>query len=493
MLIFAGCADGPDRDIEHRLFVSHPALDMVERDETQIIASPTEHTFTWTSADPTVASVSSTGLVKAIKDGVSIITVVSSGGLRREIPVNVTPYVELTGFDVAFINERGLTQIITTDLNIPFGRDLQLFCLPIPRNYNERIPFEFSWNSSDESIVRVSDRGILTPMNFGEAEITVSFPGRTSIVDKVFTIEILENPITKIEAPATMQIGLHQASVSVITELLPLNYNVKDASLKWESLDPSKVEIIHETNGGLRPIGTGTTTVRVSLNADPDVFTDIEISVFTMNFNAFTAAGTAGPTCVREPINLVKDQEITIAHLTQQQIARAYNRDFMSYNPDTEKLVFTGPTGTYDIFYTAAHSYIFVCIWTGAAGQAPNFYWILGNEFSATPDITIPSANWTTNNIQGLGFMNNLGDGKYQASLNMKRSGSVVQVRTTRGWTQHQIVTLIGPDAGNFEHDFATGGDQIFCRREPGYYRFIFDLPAMTLHIERIADPYAFN
>ena len=93
LLMFVGCTKGPDRDIKYILFVNHPSLDMIEGDEIQITASPTEQTFNWESLDTDVATVSSTGLVRAINDGVTIIIVTSSGGLSRTIPVNVVKFV----------------------------------------------------------------------------------------------------------------------------------------------------------------------------------------------------------------------------------------------------------------------------------------------------------------------------------------------------------------------------------------------------------------
>ena len=90
LLMLAGCSKGPDRNIEYKIYVTHPQLKMIVGEEVQITASPTEQTFTWESTNPAVASVSATGLVRAIGDGICMINITSSGGLKRAIPVEVT-------------------------------------------------------------------------------------------------------------------------------------------------------------------------------------------------------------------------------------------------------------------------------------------------------------------------------------------------------------------------------------------------------------------
>ena len=90
--MFTGCAQGPDREIEYKLYVTHSELNMIVGEKVQITASPTSQTFTWESTDPAVASVTSTGLVTALQDGVCFINVTSSGGLFRAIPVDVVAH-----------------------------------------------------------------------------------------------------------------------------------------------------------------------------------------------------------------------------------------------------------------------------------------------------------------------------------------------------------------------------------------------------------------
>jgi len=246
------------------------------------------------------------------------------------------------------------------------------------------------------------------------------------------------------------------------------------------------------SDGELTGLSEGTATVKVWWETDPTVYTEIEVEVLphqTIYMRQLTAGGTAGPATVRGLVNFVDGEEIKISHLSQEQIAKSYNRDFMSYDPVTETLLFTGPTGEYDVFYTEEFNYFFICKYNATY---PETYWVTGTRITMNPDANMPRQDWNLNNIQSLGYMKNLGDGRYQVSLNMVTSGTsraVVQIRIGRpNWQTNREPTLIGPAASDFYHDFATGGDQIFCN-VPGYYRYIYNDNDNTLHIELIPNP----
>lgn len=89
LLTLTACSEGPVRDIEYTIYTTHSSLQMIEGEEIQITASPTTQTFTWKSTDTKVATVSSSGLVRAISDGACFIDITSSEGLKRSIPVDV--------------------------------------------------------------------------------------------------------------------------------------------------------------------------------------------------------------------------------------------------------------------------------------------------------------------------------------------------------------------------------------------------------------------
>jgi len=92
LLILAGCAKGPDRNIEKRIFVDRQTLDLYVGDEFQLTASPTNTTFFWESLDHTVATVSQAGVVHAagVGDTYIMVSMDDENAVVRQIPVDVS-------------------------------------------------------------------------------------------------------------------------------------------------------------------------------------------------------------------------------------------------------------------------------------------------------------------------------------------------------------------------------------------------------------------
>jgi uncharacterized protein YjdB len=271
LLIFAACGgEGPERDVEYTIYSTHSTIELIEGEEFQVTASPTTQTFTWETTNAAVATVSSTGLVRAIGDGTCFINITSSEGLKRSIPVDVEKLLLLEGIEVFYkANLASVDQI-----PLLMGKTSELAANAIPSNYNEKILFNIIWESSDENIVTIDESGIITPVYYGNAEITVSVVDKPS-VKKVIPVEVLENPITAIQVESKLILTLNNTH-TVTPVLLPLDYGVKDPSLVWRSSDESIVKV---TDGEIEPVGIGSAVVTVSLNSNPSVNAEIAIIV----------------------------------------------------------------------------------------------------------------------------------------------------------------------------------------------------------------------
>jgi len=463
LMILASCRKGPDRDIEKKIYVTHSSLNLIEGDEIQITASPTDQTFSWQSVNPDIVTVSQTGLVNAIKDGISGINITSSGGLQRTIPVNVAKYIPLDGIDVF---EPG-TVTVTTSLSVKISETSTVEAAPTPKNYNERVPFKIIWESSDESIVKIDAvSGLITPVDLGEAEIMVSVVDKPS-VKKVIPIEIIENPITDIQVPESLDLMLKR-NFTVTPELLPANYGMKDPSLVWKSSDESIVQV---NNGELIPVGLGEVTISVSLNSNPNVKSEIVISVAHLALQRFTSAGS---NLLQTRAYLVNDEEITTIGIDRSTFGTAYNRDFMSYDTGTGNITFIGETGEWDVYYSSMYNYFWVA---RMSDVAPACYWIVGAGFACPPvwHSDFNSGGWSTSNMRQMAYMRSIGDGKYQATIYIGVGGFDFCVYANRAWGgQIYEPTLTGPP-GIILHA-GTKGDLVegdgFV---PGYFRFTFD------------------
>lgn len=270
LLMLSACSYGPERDVEYTIYTTNSTIELIEGEEFQITASPTTQTFTWETTDASVATVSSIGLVRAIGDGACFINITSSEGLKKSIPVDVIKSLPIEGVSVS----DKANHTIVDALPILMGKTIVLAASPIPSNYNEKIPFNIIWESSDKNIVTVDENGIVTPVYYGNAEITVTVADKPS-VKKVIPVEVLENPITAIQVEGGLVLTLNKKE-SVTPVILPSDYAVRDSSLVWKSSDESIVKV---KDGEIDPVGIGSAIVTVSLNSNPSINAEIPIIV----------------------------------------------------------------------------------------------------------------------------------------------------------------------------------------------------------------------
>lgn len=119
--------------------------------------------FTFKSSNPEIASVDSEGKIKALDYGTAVITV-TCGTYSDSCEVTVTG--KMTG--VSLNKQR--TAVLK-------GKTTQLVAQALPDDTTD--PVSFKWDSSDTSIATVDSDGVVTGVNFGEAQITVFCGGFT--------------------------------------------------------------------------------------------------------------------------------------------------------------------------------------------------------------------------------------------------------------------------------------------------------------------------
>lgn len=110
-----------------------------------------------------------------------------------------------------------------------------------------------SWKSSDESIVKVSENGILTAVSNGNATITVSSE------DGILTDECKVTVTDK----KSERLSLNKTSIELteIDSVYPLSTNIENSDLVWKS---DNENIASVTDGAVTAKGNGKTTITVS-------------------------------------------------------------------------------------------------------------------------------------------------------------------------------------------------------------------------------------
>jgi len=162
--VTCGCVQYDEIKITGKPYVNHTSVELYvgeganDRNQIQLTSSPQDKKFTWTSLDPTVASVSQTGLVTALSEGFAIITVASDDD-QTNVDVWVREWIPLE--DLLILGEE---RIISTRLS-----KFQVIATPVPLNASE---VKIQWSSTDPEAIAVYENGWVVCNNLGNATIT---------------------------------------------------------------------------------------------------------------------------------------------------------------------------------------------------------------------------------------------------------------------------------------------------------------------------------
>ncbi|MBO5348680.1 MAG: Ig-like domain-containing protein [Clostridia bacterium] len=131
-------------------------------DIEKIKATGATGTLTWESRNPDIAEVDSEGNITGISKGNTIITVTDEDGNTATI------YVVVKNPATSIIIDPNTW---TTELDSGETKQLTYKLTPKTNPYPDAV---ITWSSSDESIATVDENGVVTPVEVGEVEITVT-------------------------------------------------------------------------------------------------------------------------------------------------------------------------------------------------------------------------------------------------------------------------------------------------------------------------------
>ncbi len=209
-------------------------LVLTEGDLYTLVATilPADATYpevTWRSNDTSIAEVSETGVVTAIKAGETKIFASSSNGLTATCTVTVLP----RPVPVESI------ELLNSTLLMRVGHTAEPFPVIKPENATDT---RLSWTSSDAEIASVDENGVVTALKVGVCTVTV-----TSANGKVATCEVTVVPdfvdvssIEVIPSELTLTDGDNYTLKATIQP-----YYASDQTVTWKSSDIS-VAIVSE-------------------------------------------------------------------------------------------------------------------------------------------------------------------------------------------------------------------------------------------------------
>ena len=249
----------------------------------------TNQHVTWSSSDPTIASISLDGTIKALSTGSATIQAVSDdGGIKAEIHLRIEP-ADLSGITID-----------KTSLLMIKGSHEQLHVLA---NEGSELG-EIHWTSSDPAIVKVDSEGTITALKSGQAVITA----KVSEYEASCTVKVVNGDIkiTSIDlSSVAAQVEAGQ------TFLIQADVSPEDAGnkiLKWTSSDEALIHVVNKNSSvGVLQVrkGTGTpvmitaeamdgsgTKASIMITPMPSTISGIELSSNFIRLGAKDQEGT---------------------------------------------------------------------------------------------------------------------------------------------------------------------------------------------------------
>ncbi|MBR1391810.1 MAG: Ig-like domain-containing protein [Lachnospiraceae bacterium] len=195
----------------------------------------------WSSSNPAVAAVSSTGLVTAVAGGSAVITATAAdGGCTASCQVDVTVPLQGIGLNHGSVAMR-------------VGETTKLTVSYTPNETTDDTTIQ--WSSSDPEVASV-DAGTVTGLAAGKATITASC-GTFFATSQITVNEVKVSRIRISNAPWQMTVG---DTVQLGAELTPAN--ATNQSVTWSSSDSSVLSV--DTSGKLVANKAGAAVIRVT-------------------------------------------------------------------------------------------------------------------------------------------------------------------------------------------------------------------------------------
>ena len=153
--------DSYDRtEVEDTISVDYNKVTVFVDETVQLVASPSTLQFEWSSVNTSIAEVDANGLVTGIAEGATSV-VAKSGDITFSVEVVVQEKVEMTD----------VTLRCDDEISLPLGKTYTIKVDTAPTGANDIALDDFEWKSDDESIIRVSQAGVIKALAYGTTTV----------------------------------------------------------------------------------------------------------------------------------------------------------------------------------------------------------------------------------------------------------------------------------------------------------------------------------
>lgn len=202
--------------------------------------------LSWTTTNPDVASVSSTGVVTAKKGGVATITAKATDGSGKSASCTVTVKQHVTSISLS-----------ETSKDIYINDNLPLTATVNPSDATDK---SVSWSSSNSGIASVSSTGVVTGLSTGTATITAT-ANDGSGKSASCTVTVKQH-VTSISLSETSKTIYNNDKMTLIATVGPSD--ATDKSVTWSSSNSDIASV--SSTGVVTGISAGTATITATAN-----------------------------------------------------------------------------------------------------------------------------------------------------------------------------------------------------------------------------------
>ncbi len=220
-------------------------------------------TIIWSSGDEAVATVSATGLVTAVANGMTEITA-KSGSLSATAAITVASPVPTT-----------VTIDPASHTLEAIGDTLQLAAVVLDQHENAMEDVTVTWSSGDEAVATVDENGLVTAEDNGMAEIT-ALAGDAMGTAAITVSQVPAGIVVEVDAEdTTLTLTEIGQTLQFMVTVSDANENpIADADVTYTSGDEKVVTV--DMDGLVEAVGNGMTEVVV---ASGDVSVMVSITV----------------------------------------------------------------------------------------------------------------------------------------------------------------------------------------------------------------------
>jgi uncharacterized protein YjdB len=203
----------------------------------------TGRTISWTSSDPSVATVSSSGIVTGASGGTATITATSEGKSGTST-ITVTPAPV------------GSVTVTPSPASVVLGKTVQLFATVRDTSGTIVTDRPVTWTSSNTSVATVDANGLVKGVGTGTVTITAKSETKSGTSAVTVTLAAVASVTLQ---PSVDTVSQNQSTTFTVT-LKDADGNVLTGrSVTWSSSDPSVATMAGGTATGVAP-GTATIT-----------------------------------------------------------------------------------------------------------------------------------------------------------------------------------------------------------------------------------------